>query len=380
MVIITNAVVTVGLWVRHGGMHTLGAPGGALTAVGQVAGLVGTYAVLLQLLLMSRIGWLERHIGFDRLAVLHRWNGFASVALLSTHAVAITLGYAAADRLSVAAQLGDFVRHYPYVLMSVVGFALFLGIGVTSVRSMRRRVRRETWYALHLYAYLAVALSFAHQLAVGNDFVTDPLARAWWVTLYVAVAAAILWWRVGYPLVFNARHRLRVHSVRDEADAVVSVYLAGRHLERINADGGQFFLWRFGPGTRWAKAHPYSLSAAPNAKYLRITVKALGDDSARVRQLRPGSALYQELDEPAPSCRTRITAIYSDLDQVVVPTNSGRCEHPDLGARNVLVHGVGHTTLPVHRGVVDEVAATLAGRREASLVAAPSTPATTAVA
>ena len=82
-----------------------------------------------------------------------------------------------------------------------------------------------------------------------------------------------------------------------------------------------------------------------------------------IRQLRPGSAVLQELAEPVPGCRTQVTAIYSDLDQIVLPTASGRCEHPDLRARNVLVRGVGHMSLPIHRSVVDEVAATLAGRR-----------------
>jgi pimeloyl-ACP methyl ester carboxylesterase len=86
-----------------------------------------------------------------------------------------------------------------------------------------------------------------------------------------------------------------------------------------------------------------------------------------IRQLRPGSPLLRELTEPVPHCSTRITAIYSDLDQMVLPTASGRCDHPDLGARNVLVRGVGHMSLPRHRGVVDEVAATLAGRRDAAL-------------
>jgi hypothetical protein len=82
-----------------------------------------------------------------------------------------------------------------------------------------------------------------------------------------------------------------------------------------------------------------------------------------VRQLRPGSPVLQELDAPAPGCRTPVTAIYSDLDQVVLPTASGRCDHPDLSTRNVLVRGVGHMSLPIHRSVVDEVAATLAGLR-----------------
>jgi pimeloyl-ACP methyl ester carboxylesterase len=82
-----------------------------------------------------------------------------------------------------------------------------------------------------------------------------------------------------------------------------------------------------------------------------------------VRQLRPGSPLIRELAEPAPDCRTRVTAVYSDLDQMLVPASVGRCDHPDLDARNVFVRGVGHMSLPIHRAVLDEVAATLAGRR-----------------
>ena len=90
-----------------------------------------------------------------------------------------------------------------------------------------------------------------------------------------------------------------------------------------------------------------------------------------VRQLRPGSALLQELAAPAPRWDTRTTAVYSDLDQLVIPTRNGRCDHPDLRARNVLVRGAGHMTLTFHRGVVDEVAATLAGLRAAP-VGAPA--------
>jgi pimeloyl-ACP methyl ester carboxylesterase len=93
-----------------------------------------------------------------------------------------------------------------------------------------------------------------------------------------------------------------------------------------------------------------------------------------VRQLRPGSPVLRELAEPAPGFRTRVTAIYSDLDQMVLPTRAGRCDHPDLQARNLLVRGVGHMSLPRAGGVVDEVAATLAGLRRPTrgAVAAPS--------
>ena len=294
VVVAANAVIVIGLWLRHGGLHSLGAPGGAMTAAGQLAGLVGTYAVLLELLLMSRIAWLERALGFDRLAVWHRWTGFASVTLLVAHAVFITMGYAQSSRQSLLTQLGDFVRHYPDVLMSIVGLALFVAIAVASIRAARRRLSREAWYSLHLYAYLAVVLSFAHQLAVGSDFSSDGLARAWWVMLYAVVFGAIGAWRIGRPVWFNARHRLQIHSVRPEADGVVSLYISGHRLQDVGAEAGQFFLWRFLTGGGWAKAHPFSLSAAPNGRFLRITVKDLGDDTRRMQRLRPGVRVIAE--------------------------------------------------------------------------------------
>jgi predicted ferric reductase len=294
VIVAASAAVTLGLWLRHGGLDGLGQPGGAFIAAGQLTALAGTFAVLVELLLMSRIGWLERHVGFDRLAVWHRWTGFSAVVLLAGHVGFTTIGFAAEGRQSITAQVTDFVQNYPDVLMSIVGFALLLAVAVTSLRAARRRLSREEWYAVHLYAYLAVALSFAHQLAVGSDFVDDPVARAWWVSLYVAVGGAILAWRVGRPIVFNARHRLRVHSVHREADGIVSVYISGRNLDQLQAEAGQFFLWRFCAGTGWAKAHPYSLSAPPNARFLRITVKDLGDDTHRVQQLRPRTRVFAE--------------------------------------------------------------------------------------
>ena len=97
---------------------------------------------------------------------------------------------------------------------------------------------REAWYSVHLYAYLAVALAFAHQLAVGTDFSSDRVTRVWWISLYVAVLTAIVLWRVGRPLWFNARHRLRIHSVRPEANGVVSLYLTGERLDEIECRRG----------------------------------------------------------------------------------------------------------------------------------------------
>jgi alpha/beta hydrolase fold len=141
----------------------------------------------------------------------------------------------------------------------------------------------------------------------------------------------------------------RVHVVGHSLGGLIARY----HVQRQGGDRRVDSLVTLGTphqGSKWANVVPTPL----------------------IRQLRPGSPLLRELAEPAPGCRTRMTAVYSDLDQVVLPTSSGRCDHPDLGARNVLFRGVGHMSLPRHRGVVDEVAATLAGHRDGVSPAAPA--------
>ncbi len=291
---LVGAAVTVGLWIRHGGLASATGAGGPATAAGQVTALLGTYAVLVQLVLMSRIAWLERAIGLDHLAVWHRWTGFATLWLLVAHVVFTTVGYAQGDRLSLWAQTRDFVSHYPDVLMAWVGFALLVAVAATSVRLARRKLQRQTWYFVHLYAYLAVALAFAHQLAVGTDFSGDRAARIWWIGLYLLVVGAVLWWRVIDPVRLNLRHDLRVHSVKREAPGVVSIQIRGRDLDRIGAEPGQFFLWRFLTPTGWWQAHPFSLSAAPHKNRMRITVKNLGDHSARLQRIRPGARVLAE--------------------------------------------------------------------------------------
>lgn len=82
--------------------------------------------------------------------------------------------------------------------------------------------------------------------------------------------------------------------------------------------------------------------------------------SRLVRQLRPDSELMRELTAPAPGCRTRFVAFWSDLDQLIVPKRSARMSHPDLSIRNVLLRGVGHMSLPIDGRVVHEIAMLLA--------------------
>ncbi len=294
-VLLAQAVVIAVIWVSHGSLDQLGeGPAGILTAIGQVTALYGTYLALIQLVLMSRSPWLEATFGMDGLAVAHRWLGFATVWLLLGHVVATTTGYAIGDGIGPLGELWTLVTTYPYVLMASVSAVLFGVVAVTSVRAARRRLTYETWYGLHLYAYLAIALGFLHQLFVGADFMHDQVAATYWVILYLVAALTILVFRIGQPVWTSLRLGLRVANVVDEAPGVVSVYLTGRDLTRLDVRAGQYFKWRWLTPDGWWKAHPYSISAAPNGEWLRITVKDLGDSSRDLQSIPIGTRVIVE--------------------------------------------------------------------------------------
>lgn len=288
------AGVIAAMWVVHGGPDRLIDPGGVSIGVGELAALYGTLAVLCDLVLIARVPWLERRHGLDRLYAWHRWTGFAALSLLLTHAVATTIGFAEAGGLGAWRQTVEFVTAWPNVLASVVGLAMLIAVAVSSARAARRALTYEAWWFIHVYAYLAVALSFAHQFAVGSDFIQDWWARAFWVVIYSATAALIVGHRWVTPVVTAVRHRLRVVAIESEVPGVATIVIAGRNLDRLAAEAGQFFLLRFLVRDRWWKAMPLSLSAPPDGRTLRFTVKAVGDDSTAIQRLPLGTRVIAE--------------------------------------------------------------------------------------
>jgi predicted ferric reductase len=273
---------------------SLAAPGGLLTATGRLAGFTGTYLILIMVVLVARLPWLERSVGQDQLIRWHRRVSPWAISLITAHVLLITLGYAEAARSTALGEAWLLLRSYRDILAAAVGFGLLVLAGITSYRAVRRRLRYETWWIVHLYLYIGLALAFAHQILTGVSFIGHPLVRALWIAIWVSTVGTVLACRIGMPLWRSLRHQLRVVEVRDEAPGVVSVICRGRDLDQLEISGGQFFLWRFLTRDLWWQAHPYSLSALPQPPYLRVTVKGLGDSSRALARLRPGTRVAFE--------------------------------------------------------------------------------------
>ncbi len=287
-------LVVTALWVKGGGIQQLTSVSDALLSTGRLTGLIASALLLIQVFLMARVPWVEQAWGQDELARTHRWVGFTSFTLMLAHIVLITLGYAAGSSLGLWGTIVDFVVSYPGMLLAVAGTAALVMVVVTSVKRARRRLRYESWHLIHLYGYLGAGLALPHQLWTGTDFLSSTTATVFWWSLYVLCAGAVLVFRVWLPLWRSLSSSLRVLDVRAEGPGVTTVTVGGRGVRRMPVRAGQFFQWRFVDGPGWTRANPYSISAAPDGRTLRFTAAHVGDGSARLATLRPGTRVLVE--------------------------------------------------------------------------------------
>jgi predicted ferric reductase len=285
--VLTNLLIVEVLFV------TSGAGKNSLLTIAKFFGLHAALIMMLQLILVARLPWLDRRIGMDRLTSWHRWTGFTLLWTVVLHATFIVIGYARLDGLPVVRTFLNLAG----VLASLLGMcaaAIIVAVAVVSMRYARRRLRYETWHALHVCLYLAVMIGLVHQFLEGTTFTSSALATAYWWTLWAFVGIALIVGRVVMPLWRNAYHQFRVAAVVPESDNVVSVHITGRHLDRLPARAGQFFIWRFPGHNHWWHANPFSLSAAPNGRTLRLTAKAVGSASAGLRHVPVGTRVFAE--------------------------------------------------------------------------------------
>jgi predicted ferric reductase len=285
-VIVNVAIVEILFFTEGTGKN------GILT-VAKFFGMHAALLIMFQLLLVARLSWLDRRIGMDRLTVWHRWVGFTLLWTVLTHATLAVLGYAAlGDESPVKTFLT--LAGVPATLLGMSAATIMVVIAAVSTRYVRRRLSYETWHALHMLVYLVLGLAFVHQLLETTTFRSSVFATVYWWVLWLGAFGALVVGRLAMPLWRNAYHQFRVASVTPESDDVVSVRVTGRHLDRLPARAGQFFIWRFVAHNHWWLANPFSLSAAPDGRSLRLTARAVGPTSAGLRRVPVGSRAFLE--------------------------------------------------------------------------------------
>ena len=187
-----NGAAVLAIWWAGLPSSPLTGAAGVANAVGRLTALVGTYLLLVQLVLRTHVPWLVAAFGKEALRTAHTWNAYAATGLIAIHVVTQLAGYALQDRVNALAEIGLMVAHLDGMIAAIAGFVLLAGLTVVSLDPLRHRIAWPTWRALHLFMYPAVLLAVPHEIATGSDFLDAPLAVAYWAALEVAVLAILL--------------------------------------------------------------------------------------------------------------------------------------------------------------------------------------------
>jgi len=263
--------------------------GAYLISIGRITGLIAVFLILIQLLAIGRVKWLEKSFGLDRLSIFHHRLGIIAFVLIIIHFISLLFGYANLGMMSLSEQLIDFLLHWESLIPTTIALVLFIIVTAGSITIVKRRLKYEFWYYVHLVAYLAILLAFGHQLELGYDLINSHLFSAYWILLYVFVGINFVVYRFLWQIYLLYKHQFYISKIVQETSDTFSIYIEGNNIEKFEFKAGQFLILRFLTKKLFLQAHPYSISSIPGKNYLRITVKKLGDFSGLTKDIPIGT-------------------------------------------------------------------------------------------
>ena len=289
-----SVVAVVAMFLINGGLKNVSDFASILTAIDRVTALVATNLLLIDILLVARIPWLDHYYGHDKVTIAHKKLGKPILYLVIAHFISSVWQYSISEGKNIVDEFFAMITSVGDLLTATFAFVLMVLVVVTSLNFARRAVTYEAWYLIHIFAYGSVLLAIPHQFSTGSDIAGKPIALTYWITLYLFVLANVVWYRIAKPILRALRSNLRVANVVRESSDTTSIYLSGKNVAKFGGESGQFYLLRPLTASQWYRPHPFSISAAPNDKFVRFTVGDRGDDTGLLQHIKPGTPVLLE--------------------------------------------------------------------------------------
>jgi predicted ferric reductase len=258
----------------------------ALSWLARVTGVLSLTLMLVAGILSIRVPGLDRWFGgLTRLWGIHHVLGWSGFMLVMIH---VWLVAGSALNLSLEAAMYNLFPPLVYwpVWAGWAGFAALLVFLAPTFKFFNEPAYRR-WKRLHLISALALLLGVIHALALGSG----PGA---WLLLGTLAMAAYTWRKLLSPLL--ARHDYRVAAVQTLGPDMVELSLEPEGRPLRHGPGQFVYLTPLDPALAdgCGEEHPYTLSSAPSEPRLRVGIKALGDATHALQDVRPGSRMQLE--------------------------------------------------------------------------------------
>ncbi|MBK9158895.1 MAG: ferredoxin reductase family protein [Propionibacteriaceae bacterium] len=316
--------LVVAFFLADGGMYDFGSIAAAFTSIGVLTGLLGTAGVCVMLILAARVPLIDKTLGQVKATELHAKYGQWTIIALLQHAAFTTVGYSLADGKNVIAEFASLWSSTMDFVWAVIGMVLFLAVSVSSIATARKKLPYEAWHVIHLLSYVGTIAAIPHMFSMSSILGGTSVQHWYFIALLSLTGILLFVYRLVMPIINTLDHNIRVTRVVRIAPDTINIEMSGRRLEELGAQGGQYFHWRFlAPGFWWHQ-HPFSLSAAPTNNSLRITVRALGNGSAALADLRPGTRVG--IEGPygifSDASRTKEAAVFVGAGVGIAPIRS----------------------------------------------------------
>jgi predicted ferric reductase len=252
-------------------------------------GLVGMAMLGLQFLSVARINRVDAPYGIDAVMRYHRQIAFVAMAFVTIHPLLLLTEPA---YRSLVNPLSAPQR----VQWGQAAWLLLAFLMVVAVLRLRLRLNYEVWRITHGALAVAIAaLALIHIRSVGVYIGRGTWKQPVFTLTAITFVSLLAWARVIKPLVRWYRPFI-VDEVVPRGDGVVSLRLRPSRGSGRRFRAGQF-MWLTVGSTFNQDEHPFSISSsAARPECVELTIKRLGDFTARVPAVAPGTTAY--LDGP----------------------------------------------------------------------------------
>lgn len=251
-----------------------------LYEAGRVLALMGFVLIAFQYLLSSKIKWVEKGIGLDRLFGIHKRCGAIILIIASAHPLLLLLS----ERLQGYST--------PIGMMKALGMITLLCIWATAGAAIlygKIPFTYETWKRVHRVGYFILPVAFFHSFLIGSALQRGPMRVFWGILGLIYLAALAGRIRQRYTL---RRHPFRVAAVSRETDDTWSLHFEGDHKDYAP---GQFMVLQLARKGKVSEPHPFTIASSPMRKGLSIYVKAVGDFTCTIGETNRSDLAYIDM-------------------------------------------------------------------------------------
>lgn len=253
-------------------------------------GFAGLSMMGLQFFLTGRFKNITAPYGIDVVYHFHRAISLIAFSFILFHAVIIPVSSPETLILLHPASAPWWMA------AGAAGLLAFAVVITTSLYRLQLGLLYERWRVIHGYVSVAaVALAMAHVIGVGY-YAQGPAGRGLWIALTIAWVLALVNVRVIKPWKMFRRPYI-IEKIEREHGNSWSLTLLPEGHEGMQFNPGQFAWLTIGKSPFSIREHPFSFSSsAMEPGRIRMTIKELGDFTARIGETVPGTRAY--LDGP----------------------------------------------------------------------------------